>query len=551
MQNFRPAGSLQYFLKNWEKLTNDPFILELVKGYQIPFLSELSRTAPPSAISMSQKEIAIVDQEIQEMLKKDAVKLVQHSTENQFLSSIFIVPKKDSGHRSVINLRKLNKHIPYIHFKMEGPFFLKEILLKGDYMCKIDLKDAYFSVLLNRKSQKFVSFKWKDLIYQFLCLCFAMGPAPRIFTKLMKVPISLMRKLNVRLIIFLDDILLMAASVEELTLARGTLIYLLQNLGFLINIKKSVLQPCQTIQFLGMEINSIDMTVTLPQEKKDQIVKQCQDLLRKSSVSIRELTQLIVKAGINSHCSSASTTPISSNAMQANIGVICSRRLQLRNKTIRQGEDRTAMVGTESSLKQWEVSYILPSPVTNSLRCIFRRLRCILSRTQNRGTMDITREKRSYKYFRTDSSKICNFTRLHPTAKTIHIKMDNIVALSYLVNMGGTRNQLLVQINKEIWEYLLDKGITITAEYLPGALNREADMESRTVKDSSEWKLNPVVFQNLCKSWWTPDIDLFASRVSHQVPAYVSWKLDPYSKGRDAFQTCWTHTKGYAFPHFL
>ena len=35
------------------------------------------------------------------------------------------------------------------------------------------------------------------------------------------------------------------------------------------------------------------MTITLPQEKKDQIVKQCQDLLRKSSVSIRELTKLI------------------------------------------------------------------------------------------------------------------------------------------------------------------------------------------------------------------------------------------------------------------
>ena len=42
MQNFQPAGCLQYFLKNWEKLANDPFILELVKEYQIPFLSEPS-----------------------------------------------------------------------------------------------------------------------------------------------------------------------------------------------------------------------------------------------------------------------------------------------------------------------------------------------------------------------------------------------------------------------------------------------------------------------------------------------------------------------------
>ena len=74
------------------------------------------------------------------------------------------------------------------------------------------------------------------------------------------------------MIIFLDDILLMAASKEELTFARGTLIYLLQNLGFLINRKKSVLEPCQNIQFLGMEVNSIEMTLTLPREKKGKIV---------------------------------------------------------------------------------------------------------------------------------------------------------------------------------------------------------------------------------------------------------------------------------------
>ena len=90
--------------------------------------------------------------------------------------------------------------------------------------------------------------RMENVIYQFLYLCFDLEPTPRIFTKLLKVPISLIRKLNARLLIFLDEILLMA-WVEELKLARDTLICLLPNLGFLINIKKSVLQLCQTIQF--------------------------------------------------------------------------------------------------------------------------------------------------------------------------------------------------------------------------------------------------------------------------------------------------------------
>ena len=144
-------------------------------------------------------------QEIQEMLKKGAIKLVQPNTKRQYLSSIFIVPKKRL-------LNKLNKHIPYILFKMESLFLLKETLLR--LLVQNRPKRCIFFGTTKSKSPKIVSFKCKVLIYQFLCLCFGLGPAPKIITKLLKVPISLMRKLNVRLTIFLDDILLMAASVE-------------------------------------------------------------------------------------------------------------------------------------------------------------------------------------------------------------------------------------------------------------------------------------------------------------------------------------------------
>jgi len=44
--------------------------------------------------------------------------------------------KKDGGQRPVINLKGLNQHIPYVHFKMEGLHLLKEIVQKGDLLCK-------------------------------------------------------------------------------------------------------------------------------------------------------------------------------------------------------------------------------------------------------------------------------------------------------------------------------------------------------------------------------------------------------------------------------
>ena len=45
----------------------------------------------------------------------------------------------------------------------------------------------------------------------------------------------------------------------------------------------------------------------------------------------------------------------------------------------------------------------------------------------------------------------------------------------YLVKIGGTGNQMLLQLNKEIWQYLSKHQTKITAEYFPRCLNLEVD----------------------------------------------------------------------------
>ena len=79
--------------------------------------------------------------------------------------------------------------------------------------------------------------------------------------------------------------------------------------------------------------------------------------------------------------------------------------------------------------------------------------------------MDIIREKRSYKHFRNESSKICkfNFHSLVPNCKNNSYKNGQHCCPFLFCENGGTQNQLLIQISKEIWKYLLDKGVTITA----------------------------------------------------------------------------------------
>ena len=48
--------------------------------------------------------------------------------------------------------------------------------------------------------------------------------------------------------------LVMAETLKEISQAKETLIFLLQNLGFVINFKKSQLAPVKEIEFLGLVI---------------------------------------------------------------------------------------------------------------------------------------------------------------------------------------------------------------------------------------------------------------------------------------------------------
>ena len=84
----------------------------------------------------------------------------------------------------------------------------------------------------------------------------------------------------------------------------------------------------------------------------------------------------------------------------------------------------------------------------------------------------------------------------------------------------------------------------------PSKLNLTADWESRNILDSSEWMLSHQIFQKVCQIRGFPEIDLFASRLSHQIPTYVAWKPDPHSHATDAFQQNWSHKLLYAFPPF-
>ena len=75
----------------------------------------------------------------------------------------------------------------------------------------------------------------------------------------------------------------------------------------------------------------------------------------------------------------------------------------------------------------------------------------------------------------------------------------------------------------------------------------EADTESRAKRDLNDWRIPPKIIAPLIRDC---TIDLFASRLTHQLKRYVSWRPDPSAVHNDAFTMDWSNLMAYAFPPF-
>jgi len=124
-----------------------------------------------SKLVESREEGLFITEEVQSLKKRVIFQVKDQSFDTRtFYSTLFIVLKKGGERHPIIHLKPLNRFIPHVHFKMEGIQSLRELILPGDFMIKLDLKDAYFSIPIHTTQQRFLSFMWEGQSYQFTCL---------------------------------------------------------------------------------------------------------------------------------------------------------------------------------------------------------------------------------------------------------------------------------------------------------------------------------------------------------------------------------------------
>ena len=161
---------------------------------------------------------------------------------------------------------------------------------------------------------------------------------------------------------------------------------------------------------------------------------------------------------------------------------------------------------------------------------------------ENRGIVESDRTKMAYQRKGIKSGNYGNESFCKRPEKPTHTVTHGQCYSSF-------PNQQNVQYNLQT-TFCTDRQILVSAVYIPGSMNQKADALSRDWTDSSNWRLEKSVFNQIETKLGLAEVDLFADRLNAQKRKYVSWKPDPYAFQTDSFQMSWAKMKGYAFPPF-
>ena len=552
------AGRLAQFIPNWQKVTQDRWVLQAIGGYQLELVQTPWQIKPMPAINCAIGDKELISKEVKELLSKGAVVEIPPSQEG-FVSQLFLVEKKEGGQRPVVNLKALNMFVKHEHFKMEGLHTLPDLIQPEDWMIKLDLKDAYLQVPIHVEQQHLLQFRWELKTYQFQCLPFGLTSAPRVFSKIMKPVVGVLRQMSVRLVIYLDDILILHQSEKELVQLTPLICQLFGALGLVVNQKKSILTPTQNLEFLGFQVDAVRLQLIFPTEKLRKIQQLAQHLLHQQTVSVRDIARFVGKASASTRA--VWQAPLHFRALQFAMNSVTlenhhteaeqlARKFSTNLVLNRQAKDDLQWwaaldrkVSLQSPLLPRVPTMIIESDASN----VGWGARQGELQTGGRWSLEETSHHINYLELLAAFLALQSFTKQRKGI-TVQMKLDNVTAVTYINKLGGTHSQVLCQLALTIWDWCIQRDVFLVAEHLPGKDNITADRESRTMKDRCDWMLNPQVFQQIQLQMGPLQIDLFASRLTKQLPSFYSWRPDPEAMATDAFSQDWARTRGFANP---
>ena len=432
--------------------------------------------------------------------------------EDLVLSPIYTVPKKDSSaRRPVFNLRHVNHQLETIHFKMTTMKDVKAAISRNTFMAKMDLKDCFWGLPIHESDRRFLGFHWRGKNFLFRGLPFGLSLAPYFITKLYRHMVEHLQAQGHQVMIYIDDILILGPTKKQCEASVAAVRDILKDLGAIVNEKKSIFTPSQTIEFLGFLLDSRTMTIEAPAKKIKNTRKSVMRLLKTKTPGVIQVT------------------PRELASVLGKINSLADAMLSARVHTAALQEDKLRALQAQS----WDDPFRLSAEAQEDARWWLQNITKMNGASLCPPIPDIqagtdasdfgwgawvkdpaltTIHSWGGHFSRKDAAEHINFKEMLAVkfllmsspiplrGKVVDLGIDNMTTVFYVNRMGG-RNSKLAKLATEIFELTRtppdvpkmihkasqqDRRATVNslttrlvALHVPGELNTLADMESR------------------------------------------------------------------------
>jgi len=187
--------------------------------------------------------------------------------------------------------------------KLPSLEFSESIIEKGDYFVTLDLANCYFHVKLHEDDRNKVAFAFPkssnpeetEFRYFYVnILIYGLKPATLVIHLLTKPLIDYLANMNIRSIIFIDDIRVNNRSAEAV--AKDTIVVkkVFTQAGWTFNNDKET-SPSQEVYYLGFYYDSETQKYRVHENKICQVERRIQELEKKTSAKPKELAAIVGK----------------------------------------------------------------------------------------------------------------------------------------------------------------------------------------------------------------------------------------------------------------
>ena len=344
---------------------------------------------------------------------------------------------------------------------------------------------------------------------------------------------------GIRIHQYLDDWLVRARSQHICLQHTQILVIMCQDLGWLVNLEKSELEPKQVFDFVGYQVDLRSGRVRPTPDRWQSLQEKIQALLLLPACPVRQFMSLI---GL-----------LTATEKQVHLGRLHMRPIQwhLKNNW-RVPESLEKVIPLRRPLHphlQWwlEEDNVLQGqplhPVRHALQIFTDASKegwgAHLNEFTARRSWSVPESKLHINYLELKAVFLA-LKEFQNLGKIVLVATGNTTVVAYINKEGGMRSGPLCALLWRILTWCSQQQVTLKAEHIPGRLNVIADKLSRLGQTiQTEWPLLLEVFQQ---------IDLFATRFNHKLPRFVSPVPDSLAVAVDALTLPWEDLDAYAFP---